>query len=43
MRAYLTVIFENDVLADVEGDLVSDNWPEPQPEVVINPIVDEEF
>jgi outer membrane protein assembly factor BamE len=32
-RTQLTVIFENDVLADVEGDLVSDNWPEPQPEV----------
>ena len=31
-RTQLTVIFENDVLADVEGDLVSDNWPEPQPE-----------
>ena len=32
-RTQLTVIFENDVLADVEGDLVSDNWPEPQTEV----------
>ena len=31
-RTQLTVIFENDVLADVEGDLVSDNWPEPEPE-----------
>ena len=31
-RSQLTVIFENDVLADVEGDLVSDNWPEPLPE-----------
>jgi len=32
-RTQLTVIFENDVLADVEGDLVSENWPEPEPEV----------
>ena len=32
-RTQLTVIFENDVLADVEGDLVSDNWPEPEQEV----------
>ena len=31
-RTQLTVIFENDVLADVEGDLVSDNWPEPEAE-----------
>ncbi|MDG1507989.1 MAG: outer membrane protein assembly factor BamE [Luminiphilus sp.] len=31
-RTQLTVIFENDVLADVEGDLVSDNWPEPKAE-----------
>ena len=29
-RTQLTVIFENDVLANVEGDLVSDNWPEPE-------------
>ena len=29
-RTQLTVIFENDVLADVEGDLVSENWPEPE-------------
>ena len=29
-RTQLTVIFENDVLADVEGDLVSENWPEPK-------------
>ena len=32
-RSQLTVIFEKDVLADIEGDLVSDNWPEPEPEV----------
>jgi outer membrane protein assembly factor BamE len=29
-RTQLTVIFENDVLADVEGDLVSENWPKPK-------------
>ena len=27
-RSQLTVVFEGDVLIDVEGDLVSDNWPE---------------
>ncbi len=28
----LTVVFEDDVLVDVEGDYVSENWPEPDPE-----------
>ena len=27
-RSQLTVVFEGDVLVDVEGDLVSENWPE---------------
>ena len=29
LRKRLTVVFENDVLVDVEGDLVGENWPEP--------------
>jgi len=32
LRRRLTVIFENDVLVDVEGDYVGENWPEPDPE-----------
>ena len=32
LRRRLTVVFENDVLVDVEGDYVSENWPEPDPE-----------
>ena len=31
LRRRLTVVFENDVLVDVEGDLVGENWPEPDP------------
>ena len=31
LRRRLTVVFENDVLVDVEGDLVGENWPEPGP------------
>ncbi|MEC8157656.1 MAG: outer membrane protein assembly factor BamE [Pseudomonadota bacterium] len=27
-RSQLTVVFKGDVLVDVEGDLVSENWPE---------------
>ena len=27
-RSQLTVVFEGDVLVDVKGDLVSENWPE---------------
>jgi len=27
-RSQLTLVFEGDVLIDVEGDLVSENWPE---------------
>ena len=27
-RSQLTVIFDGDVLVDVEGDLVGENWPE---------------
>ena len=32
LRRRLTVVFEDDVLVDVEGDYVSENWPEPDPE-----------
>ena len=32
LRRRLTVVFEGDVLVDVEGDYVSENWPEPEPE-----------
>ena len=32
LRRRLTVIFEDDVLVDVEGDYVSENWPEADPE-----------
>ena len=32
LRRRLTVVFENDVLVDVEGDYVGENWPEPDPE-----------
>ena len=32
LRRRLTVVFEDDVLVDVEGDYVSENWPEPTPE-----------
>ena len=28
-RSRLTVVFEGDLLVDVEGDYVSENWPEP--------------
>ena len=28
IRSQLTVLFDGDVLADVEGDWVGDNWPE---------------
>ena len=31
-RSQLTVVFEGDVLVDVEGDLVSENWPEKEAE-----------
>ena len=31
LRTRLTVVFESDVLVDVEGDLVGENWPEPDP------------
>jgi outer membrane protein assembly factor BamE len=31
LRRRLTVVFENDVLVDVEGDLVGENWPESDP------------
>ena len=31
LRRRLTVVFENNVLVDVEGDLVGENWPEPDP------------
>ena len=31
LRKRLTVVFENDVLVDVEGDLAGENWPEPDP------------
>jgi len=33
LRRKLTVVFEDDVLVDVVGDFVSENWPEPNPEV----------
>ena len=29
LKRRLTVVFENDVLVDVEGDYVGENWPEP--------------
>ena len=32
LRRRLTVVFEDDVLVDVEGDYVSENWPETDPE-----------
>ena len=32
LRRRLTVVFEDDVLVDVEGDYVSENWPEPAPD-----------
>lgn len=32
LRRRLTVVFEDDVLVDVEGDYVSENWPEPDAE-----------
>lgn len=32
LRRRLTVVFEDDVLVDVEGDYVSENWPEADPE-----------
>ena len=32
LRRRLTVVFEDDVLVDVEGDYVSENWPKPDPE-----------
>ena len=28
LRSQLTIIFEGDVLIDVQGDLVGENWPE---------------
>tara|TARA_B100000900_G_scaffold313817_1_gene272657 strand:- start:2517 stop:2939 length:423 start_codon:yes stop_codon:yes gene_type:complete len=31
-RSQLTVVFEGDVLVDVEGDLVSESWPEKEGE-----------
>lgn len=29
LKRRLTVVFENDVLVDVKGDYVGENWPEP--------------
>ena len=30
-RSQLTVVFDGDVLVDVQGDLVGENWPETEP------------